>query len=420
LNGKPTFAEMFAGIGGFRLGLERAGWQCVWANEWDKYAAQTYRKNFGEKELIEGDIRDIDTDKIPNVDLLCGGFPCQSFSIAGKRKGTEEARGTLFAQIVRVASAKRPKILLLENVKGLLSSDDGRDFAKIIRVLGNLGYLLEWQVLNSKYFGVPQNRERVFIVGHLREGSGQQIFPVRSDGKTSDELQGLVSCTITGRTASSQSNGDYVVEMQRETQGLIQINNDNNSQVDRIYSTEGISPTVPTVSGGRHIPKIVQAMRFVRTDKAKEIRRQNQKNGKDDTPFGKGFRELVPSEEDVSGCVTGALNRDSLVGEYLEIAHCLNTEDSRKFKLSPNSQQKANLVIVAQALQTDNPQSSRNIRRLTPTECERLQGFPDGFTEGISDTQRYKCLGNAVTVNVIEFLGKQLLSSFDDKTTRSK
>jgi DNA-cytosine methyltransferase len=238
--------EMFAGIGGFRLGLERANlntvslresqsnqteeyetgnrynalerngvstesrkhsehlvggskrqFSIVWANEWDKYACQIYRKNFGTKELVEGDIREVKTNDIPELDLLVGGFPCQSFSLAGKRKGISEARGTLFSQIVRVASAKRPRLLLLENVKGLLSSDNGGDFAKILRVLGNLGYLLEWQVLNSKWF-LPQNRERVFIIGHLGGEGGQPILPIGSgDGEPSEvESGGKISATI--------------------------------------------------------------------------------------------------------------------------------------------------------------------------------------------------------------------------------
>jgi len=169
---------MFCGIGGFRLGLERTGWKCVWSNDVDKYACQVYRKNFGCRELVECDIRSVDVDSVPEHTLLTAGFPCQSFSLAGKRKGFEDARGTLFYDIARVAAVKRPSLLLLENVKGLLSNDEGRTFAKILQTLDELGYDVEWQVLNSKHFGVPQNRERVFIVGHLRGTGSRQIFPV--------------------------------------------------------------------------------------------------------------------------------------------------------------------------------------------------------------------------------------------------
>jgi DNA (cytosine-5)-methyltransferase 1 len=175
---EPTFIEMFCGIGGFRLGLERSGWKCVWANDIDKYACQVYRKNFGDGGLVEGDIRSVDADSIPDHTLLTAGFPCQSFSLAGKRKGFEGTRGTLFYDIARVADAKRPPLLLLENVKGLLSNDKGRTFARILQTLDELGYDVEWQVLNSKYFGVPQNRERVFIIGHLRGTGSRQVFPI--------------------------------------------------------------------------------------------------------------------------------------------------------------------------------------------------------------------------------------------------
>ena len=198
------FIEMFCGVGGFRLGLENcrqrriglrigqripdgrnksdvessdrrederksAYFRCIWANDYDKYACQIYRKRFGTKELVEGDIRNIGTDKIPEHELLTGGFPCQAFSIAGKREGFQnKTKGTLFYEICRVIRSKGPRYLLLENVKGLLSHDDGRTFAIILLSLDELGYDVEWQVLNTKHW-LPQNRERIFIFGIRRE-----------------------------------------------------------------------------------------------------------------------------------------------------------------------------------------------------------------------------------------------------------
>jgi DNA (cytosine-5)-methyltransferase 1 len=156
--------ELFAGVGGFRLGLERAGHQVVWANEWDKYACDIYDKNFGGS-IDRRDITKVPASEIPKHDLICGGFPCQAFSVAGKRRGFDETRGTLFFDIARIAAHHKTPYLLLENVKGLLSHDGGRTFATIIRTLDELGYDCQWQVLNSKDFGVPQNRERVIIVG---------------------------------------------------------------------------------------------------------------------------------------------------------------------------------------------------------------------------------------------------------------
>ena len=176
------FLDLFAGIGGFRLGMERAGHECIGFCEIDKFARASYKAihdTTGEIELH--DITTVSDDfirSIGNVDAICGGFPCQAFSIAGKRQGFEDTRGTLFFEIARFASVLKPRILFLENVKGLLHHDKGRTFGTILETLEELGYDVEWQVLNSKDFGVPQNRKRVFIIGHLRGESGRKIFPI--------------------------------------------------------------------------------------------------------------------------------------------------------------------------------------------------------------------------------------------------
>lgn len=384
-------AEMFAGIGGFRLGLERAGgFKVVWANECDKYACQVYRKHFGDAELAEKDIREVKTDSVPDFDVLTAGFPCPTFSIAGRRKGIGDSRGALFTQIVRFASSKRPRVLFLENVRGLLSSSNGRDFAVILRTLGGLGYILQWECVDSKYFGVAQTRERTFIIGHLGKERFRKIFPLGEDaggdGTSLGEAQGKgkrlrgnnLPNSVVANTISSRYGKDG-------SENLIQLNDDGGSQVNRIYSPMGLSPTVPTACGGGHIPKISTcvdggegssgpgtALRYVRTEKAKKVRAESMRNGRDYTPFGKGFRTLQECVENVAGAVTGALNRDTLVA------------------------------------------TKHRPRRLTPMECERLQGFPDGWTDILSDTQRYKCLGNAVTVNVIHHIGARIKESWND------
>jgi DNA (cytosine-5)-methyltransferase 1 len=297
-NQKLRVCELFAGIGGFRLGIEQAfgkeNVEFVFVSEWDKYAAQIYERNFNEKP----DTRDIrEVQDIPDHDLLTAGFPCQSFSIAGKRGGFEDTRGTLFFEIARIAKQKQPRLLLLENVKGLLSHDKGKTFGTILNTLDELGYDLQWQVLNSKNFGVPQNRERVFIVGHLRGTPRPEVFPI---GKANGEDVGL--------------------EVRPEAK-------------------QQVSPTIGTPSGGHHIPTVRYPLKFMK---------RNQRNVDGDHSFT------------VDGANTGGIRRGT------------------------------------------------KIRRLTPTECERLQGFPDGWTEGISDTQRYKCLGNAVTTNVVYEIGKRI------------
>jgi len=301
---------------------------CVGYSEIDKHAISIYEKYFKHKNY--GDIRKIRARHLPDFDLLIGGFPCQSFSIAGKRKGFEDTRGTLFFEIARIASSKRPRLLLLENVKGLLNHEGGRTFGVILRTLDGLGYDLQWQVLNSKDFGVPQNRERVFIVGHLRGTPRPEVFPVRADGQTD-----IVIPTLTARYTAS-SNGGYVRHGQTH-----QMNDPVHSN-DRIYATDGVSPTLNTAQGGNRQPKIMA------------IQLGNSKK------FG-------------------------------------NARNSRNF-------------MCLRASEPNGVKISSKIRRLTPTECERLQGFPDGWTEGASDTQRYKCLGNAVTVNVVKAIARKLVT----------
>jgi len=364
------FASGFSGIGGFDLALIRCGFKRAWSCDNNKYANQVYTKHFGEENHYPGDIRGIDPREIPSHDLFCAGFPCQAFSVAGKRQGFKDTRGTLFFEICRIAEHHRPSMLLLENVKGLLSHDGGRTFGVILESLEELGYWWEYQVLNSKYFGVPQNRERVFIIGHLRDRGTQAIFPITESSRLLGEenlgeresgsrVRGGISPTIDARYGALRNSGEpYIMN------------------IPHGYN-DGFKKPLPGLkanSGAQYNELLIQPapipLRHIRTDRGKEARQESQKQGQDNTPYGEGFREYAPSKEPVTGTITTGINKDALIGH--------NTQ----------------------------------IRRLTPRECERLQGFPDEWTSGISDTQRYKCLGNAVTVNVIEYLGELIKSSF--------
>ena len=184
--------RMFSGIGGFELGIQMASKEVevIGYSEIDKYAIQVYEKHFpGVKNY--GDATTIRGDELPQFDILFGGFPCQAFSVAGRRQGfLDRTRGTLFFDIARILNDKRPQIVVLENVKGLLSHDKGNTFQTILGTLAGLGYGVEWQVLNSKDFGVPQNRERVYFVGHLGSISGRQIFPITGDSRQADLISG--------------------------------------------------------------------------------------------------------------------------------------------------------------------------------------------------------------------------------------
>ena len=180
------FLDMFAGIGGFRSGLEAiGGFECVGYCEIDKYAKQAYEAMYDTGgELYFDDARKIVPEQLPDFDLLVGGFPCQSFSVAGARKGFDDIRGTLFFKIDRIAAVKKPKYIFLENVPGLLNHNQGRTFETIIHTLDELGYDVCWQVLNSKNFGVPQSRNRVYIIGYNREKcAGEVLSFTQTSGK---------------------------------------------------------------------------------------------------------------------------------------------------------------------------------------------------------------------------------------------
>lgn len=191
-----NFIDLFAGIGGFHIAMHDVGGSCVFASEWDKYARITYEKNFKKyaNEMFAsgnfaGDINEVNLNSIPDFDVLCAGFPCQPFSMAGLRKGFEDTRGTLFFRIAEIINSKiekgvPPKVLLLENVKGLKGHDKGKTLKTILRVLNDLGYDLKSEVLNAKYFGVPQNRERLFIVAWLKSNEKTDFsFPYGIDNE---------------------------------------------------------------------------------------------------------------------------------------------------------------------------------------------------------------------------------------------
>lgn len=349
------FFDLFAGIGGFRLGMERVGHECVGSCEWDKYARETYNKNFGSYPKYD-DAKDLQPDTLPQFDVLCAGFPCQAFSIAGKRMGFEDTRGTIFFEIARIAKEKRPRYLLLENVKGLLSHAKGRTFRTIISTLDEMGYDAEWQVLNSKYF-VPQNRERVFIIGHLRGERTRQIFPLGDFSKDT-----------------------FVSELEQigniDTKG-------HNSIWGRVYDINGIAPNLNANGGGMGAKT---GLYGIVNDKGNFRKVEN--STALDANYGKG----CDNHAQRTMIAWSKSTRDWGVEERIkeDEANTLSCGDGCR------NQSSANYV-----------KEDMRVRKLTPIECERLQGFPDNWTIG-SDTQRYKQCGNAVTVNVVEYIARCL------------
>lgn len=379
------FLDLFAGIGGFRLGLESAGHECVGFCEIDKFARKSYKaihNTEGEVELH--DITTVTDDTIRgigHVDIICGGFPCQAFSIAGKRRGFEDTRGTLFFEIARFASILKPKYLFLENVKGLLNHDRGNTFEVTLETLDELGYDAEWQVFNSKNFGVPQNRERVFIIGHLREAGGREIFPFRGETSNSNmEKIKVVASTNLGQSGYAYGvDGPmgclnatdykcpkqiYLPTLPDET-GIKVVGElkPNFNQSGNVYDTSGIAPTIRTMQGGNLEPKIA----------IKEATK-------------KGYAEAEVGDS-VNLSHPGSKTRRGRVGKG--VANTLLTGESQG--------------VV---------DSDFRIRKLTPRECWRLQGFPDWAfdkaQEVNSNSQLYKQAGNSVTVNVIAAIAKEL------------
>ena len=298
------FFDLFAGIGGFRVGLEAHGHECVGSCEIDKYARKIYGKNFGHEPEYR-DVRDIDPKDIQDFDILCAGFPCQSFSIVGNRMGFEDKRGNLFFEIIRLAKEKRPSILLLENVKGLLSHEKGETFRIMLQTLDECGYDVSWQLLNSRYF-VPQSRERVYIIANLRGSSGRKILPLGKVSKRNDKSR------------------------------------------KELYAEDECSSTLTATywkgyGGGRPMIK-----------ESKPVQMNYRAN------VNSNMKERVQDRDE-----TWTL-----------------TTNSNDFTITDGDR----------------------VRKLTPIECERLQGFADDWTKGVSDTQRWKCLGNAVTTNVVEYI----------------
>ena len=358
--------DLFSGIGGFHLGLEQAGFKFDWVgfSDIDKYANKQYKKRFPNATEL-GDITNVQPERdLPsNIEILCGGFPCQAFSIAGKRKGFDDIRGTLFFEIARILRhfrdvGKPIPYFILENVKGLLNHEDGRTFATIYGVLADLDYTIECQLLNTRWF-LPQNRERIYIVGRFRGESRPKIFPIAEIGYKADELQGQYTNTLKARYEAI-GDGSYIVEGEQYAQeGLKQIGTiGEDSEATRVYDPSGCARTIKNGGGMGAKTGLYQVKEATK----------------------KGYA-VAEEGDSINLSVPDSKTRRGRVGKK-----------------------------AAQTIDTGMQQYTiqNGIRRLTPIECERLQGFPDGWTEGQSDSQRYKQLGNAVSVPVVKAISERL------------
>ena len=357
---KINVLDLFSGIGGFHLGLEKAGYKVKsYFSEIDKHAIAVYKNNFKNSTYV-GSVTDVRGTQLPKINVITFGSPCQDFSVAGNRKGMGGQRSSLILEAIRLIDECRPRVFIWENVKGTFSSNSGEDFASILQAFTNIGgYRLEWQLCNTAWV-LPQNRERVYLVGYST--------------KTKRDWKGVFPIRISTPTTSKISEGD--------------------AQISNFSPREfGFKDTSPALlSRDYKDPKIVKAADF-RNDEGLRIR----ENG--DTPCLSARRH---SEKDISTMppliVSGALR---------SYPRQSKNEENRIKRLETRKDEISNAVTTHPL---DSVVVSENVRRLTPIECERLQGFPDNWTsmgdydgelKPISNTQRYKMCGNAVTVNIV-------------------
>ncbi len=321
--GNYKFIDLFAGIGGFHSALSSFGAECVFASEWDSHASETYYKNFNFKP--HGDITKINAKEIPSHDILCGGFPCQAFSIAGKQKGFEDIRGTLFFDIARIVEHHKPKVLFLENVKNLSKHDEGKTFKTILKTLENLGYSTYNKVLNASNFGLPQNRERVYIIAFKSDLNSEKFkFPTPPNSPI---------CLLD------------ILEK-----------NPRNAKVVKRDDIEIYKEYIP-------LKTLFNDMTFL--NKPIQIGKVNK--------GGQGERIYHPLGHAITLSAYGG-GVGSKTGLYL-----INEE----------------------------------VRKLSPRECARIQGFPDSFILDKSDAQSYKQFGNSVSINVLKSILSEILEIID-------
>lgn len=353
-----TMVDLFSGIGMARMGMEKAGFKCVYSCEFDKHKRREYEiihENMPEGE----DIRNVRAIDIPRAHVWFFGAPCQDFSIAGCRKGLDGERSSLIGEVFRLIKEKKedkPEWLVYENVKGMLSSNRGRDFFSILSSMDELGYDAEWQILNSKDFGVPQNRERVYTVGHFRKYGGKQIFPITANDRQTDKLrEQIISNTITARYGESNTNGSYI-----------------------IASHENKSPKIIQKSHGFNAG---------------------------------GLHEIAP-------CLTkSSYHENNYVCACLTPDRANKRQNGRRFKNDGEPM----FTLTKQDVHGVFIQNGEEyiIRKLTPKECMRLQGVPDEYTDklieaGISDSQLYKAAGDGLTVPIAKEIGERIRKTYEE------
>ncbi|MCY7919055.1 DNA (cytosine-5-)-methyltransferase [Bacillus vallismortis] len=478
--GKLSVMSLFSGIGAFEAALRNIGveYELVGFSEIDKYAIKSYCAIHNvDEQLNYGDVSKIDKTFLPEFDLLVGGSPCQSFSIAGYRRGFEDTRGTLFFQYIETLKEKQPKFFVFENVKGLINHDKGNTLNVMAEAFSEVGYRIDLELLNSKFFSVPQNRERLYIIGireDLIKNEEWELDLNRKDvltkGKkrlkklkinsfnfnwseqvsTSKRLKDLLEPYVdekyylnedkTAKLIEELSSRGLNMKETDECQLIGRVELRGHDAIRRVDSPEGVSPTLTTMGGGHREPKIV----------VEQVGNIN--------PSGNGMNGNVYNSSGLSPTITTnkgeglkiavEYSRKSGLGRELDVSHTLSASDWRGL----NRNQKQNAVVEVRPVLTPEREEKRQngrrfkddgepaftvntidrhgvaigeypkyrIRKLTPLECFRLQAFDDedfekAFAAGISNSQLYKQAGNSITVTVLESIFKELFHTYVNK-----
>ncbi|MBW4837611.1 MAG: DNA (cytosine-5-)-methyltransferase [Staphylococcaceae bacterium] len=394
------FIDICSGIGGFRSALEKHGHNCVAFAEIDKFAKQSYRAIYDtENEEELDDITSVTDEHFRlyrgQIDIITGGFPCQAFSIAGNRRGFEDTRGTIFFHIARAIKEIQPSYVLLENVKGLLSHDKGRTYGTIVQALDELGYFIEWGLFNSKYWGVPQNRERVYILVTRKDiWKESKLFNLVKQQTSVDTR--LVDILETDVDESYYLSEEKTRKLTLNEDLSGRLNHYDYRDVDSVHSVNRVSPTLNTMQGGDRQPKV--AVPVLTPDRLNK--RQN----------GRRFKE----DNDPMFTLTSQDRHGIAVREGTKKGYSIAKKGDSVNTSYPNSKTRRGRVgkQVAQTLQAGEVNqgvvtNEIRIRKLTPLECWRLQGFTEeqfykAKNSGVSKSQLYKQAGNAVTVNVVD------------------
>lgn len=397
------FGSLFAGVGGFDLGFENAGMECAWQVENDSFCNEVLERHWKNIRRYK-DVRTVGKHNLEPVELICGGFPCQDLSVAGKRAGFGGERSSLWFEFERIVAEMQPKWVVIENVPGLLSSRGGEDFGIILKSLDEFGYGVAWRILDSQYFGVPQRRRRIFIVASLGDAScGQVLFESKSvPGNIEQGKEGREDVAYTLRASASRSGdkGDGGMsqtlipcpapftpggfgEYRKGTGALRHAGGD----------CGGGSETIIVMASGQANAEIVE-------DKSPTLSLLHEQP----IVFQQNQRDEVRS----LGNKAGSLVAEAGMRQQNYIWEPRSADGVPRIH-------EGNVSPTLNTMEGGQRQPCVGVRRLTPVECCRLQGFPDDWNDNVSDTQRYRQMGNAVTVNVIEWIGKRIIKTSDTK-----